>query len=71
MTIPSDPEAIKKLQELAERNIANGDWGDEVAIPGIPGGETPMTPEEREAKGFVSRVISKQGNSQIPKKKGG
>lgn len=69
--IPGDEESIAKLKALAERNIANGDWGDEITIPGIPGGETPMTPEERESKGLVSRIISKRGGSQLPKKKGG
>lgn len=48
MTIPSNRETIKKLQELAERNIANGDWGDEVTIIGLPPGEImPLSPEER------------------------
>jgi len=48
--IPSDPNTIKKMEELAKRNIANGDWGDEVTIPGLPGETMPISPEEREAK---------------------
>jgi hypothetical protein len=64
--IPNNPEAIKKLKELADRNIANGDWGDEITVPGLPG-ETviPMTPEERIAKRFVV----KHGGLRLPKKR--
>lgn len=62
--IPGDPEAIKKLKELAERNIANGDWGEEISIPGL--GETvPITQEERETKG----ILAKRGATPLPKKK--
>jgi hypothetical protein len=35
--IPNDPNIIEKMKALAERNIANGDWGDEVTIFGLPG----------------------------------
>lgn len=41
--IPSDQAGLDKSKELAERNIANGDWGDEVTPPG---GSEPITPEE-------------------------
>lgn len=69
MTIPTNPEDIKKLEKLAERNIANGDWGDETKVLGAPG-ETvvPMTPEEREAKQRVSGILSKRGGGRLPKK---
>lgn len=63
--IPTDPDLIKKMEELAERNIVNGDWGDETTIPGLPGGTTPMTPEERAAK----ILVSKTGSSRVPKHK--
>lgn len=66
--IPSDPDLLKKMQELAERNIANGDWGEEGTIPGFPGGTEPMTPDERAAKGTVSRILSKLGRRKAPKK---
>lgn len=65
--IPNDPEALKKMQELADRNIANGDWGDEVAIPGL--GETvAISPKERESKNVVSQILAKEGDRPIPKK---
>ena len=67
--IPSNPDALNKMKELAERNIANGDWGDETTIPGLPGGTTPMTPEERVAKNTVSRILSKNGNRRHLKEK--
>lgn len=67
--IPSTPEGLKKARELAERNIANGDWGEETTVPGLPGGMTPMTPDERVAKATVSRTLSKHGNRPLPKKK--
>lgn len=63
--IPSDPKEIDKLKALAERNIANGDWGDETTIPGIPGGETPRTPEEQAARSLVT----KDGARKLPRKK--
>ena len=69
MTIPSDPKDIKKLEALAERNIANGDWGDEVSIPGIPGGEMPMTPEKREPQRVISQILSGHKGRRLPKKK--
>lgn len=67
--IPSTPEGLKKMQELAERNIANGDWGEETTIPGIPGGTTPMTPEERASKSTVSNLLDKLGDRKVPKDK--
>lgn len=68
--IPNNQADIDKLKKLAERNIANGDWGDETTTLGLPG-ETviPMTPEERKAKGVASRVLSKGGSRKLPKKK--
>lgn len=56
--IPSDPDTIKKMRELAERNIANGDWGDEVTLPN----ETmPISPTER--------LIKTVGKKKLPKEK--
>lgn len=67
--IPSDPDEIKKLQELADRNIANGGWGDEVNIPGLPGETSvPITPQERETKGTVSTILAKVGGRRPPRK---
>lgn len=70
MTIPSDPREIEKLKELADRNIANGDWGDEVNIPGLPGETSvPITPEEHEVRGTVSEILAKMGAQRLPKRK--
>jgi len=69
VTIPSDPEEIKKLQALAERNIANGDWGDEVMVYGLPGEEVPHSPEERESKNTISHILSSRGGLRLPKRK--
>lgn len=55
--IPGDPEALKKMQELADRNIANGDWGDEVTIQGLDDG--PLPPEEQEAKAALRALPKK------------
>lgn len=70
MTIPTNPDDIKKLQALAERNIANGDWGNETKVPGVPG-ETvvPMTSDERQTKHTVLGILSKHGGLRLPKKK--
>lgn len=60
--IPTDPETIKKMEELANRNIANGDWGDEVTLPG----ETmPRSPEER----TIAQVLSEKGGRRLRKRK--
>jgi hypothetical protein len=64
VTIPTDPKEIEKLKELADRNIANGDWGDEVTMPWET---TPVTPEERQGKGTVSKILSKAGGRRVPK----
>jgi hypothetical protein len=64
--IPSDPNTLKKLKELAARNIANGDWGNEITFPGE---EIPLSPEERESKNTVSDILSKSGPRRLPKKK--
>jgi hypothetical protein len=58
--IPTDPDALKKMQELAERNIANGDWGDEITMPGLPGGTVPMPPEERTVKNTIAQILTKK-----------
>ena len=58
--IPTDPKIIEKMKALAERNIANGDWGDEVTIPGLPGETMPISPEER--------IIKLAGNKKLPPK---
>jgi hypothetical protein len=64
--IPSNPKDFEKLRELAARNIANGDWGDETTFPG----ETvPVSPEERNAKGAVSDILNKSGSQKLPKRK--
>jgi hypothetical protein len=65
--IPSDPTTLKKMQELADRNIANGDWGDEVTIQGLPGETMPLSPEERNAKDTVSQILAKARGQRIPK----
>jgi hypothetical protein len=66
LTIPRDPNEIEKLKELAARNIANGDWGDEVTFPG----ETvPLSPEERVAKKTASHILSNLGERRLPKRK--
>lgn len=67
--IPSDPKLIEKMKELAARNDANGDWGDEVTIIGIPGGEIPMTPEERTGQVAVTNIVAESGDQRIPKRK--
>lgn len=64
--IPSDPKEIEQLRALAERNIANGDWGDEDAIPGLSGTTTvPLSPNELATKS----TISKTGSRKLPKRK--
>jgi hypothetical protein len=67
--IPNNPEDIEKLKALAKRNDANGDWGDETTVLGVPG-ETvvPMTSDERAAKRKVSGILAKQGSKKLPKK---
>jgi len=67
--IPTDPNDIKTLEALADRNIANGDWGDEVTIYGLPGETLPMTLAERGAKGTISHILSKMGGQRLPKRK--
>lgn len=62
--IPSDPEQIKSLKELADRNIANGDWGDEISPPGEV---MPIPPEGWRTRGVVSRILS-NGRVRLPKK---
>lgn len=59
--IPSDEETLKKMQELADRNIARGDWGDEVRMPLE---DRPMTPAERSG----TSVLKKIGRLKLPKK---
>jgi hypothetical protein len=59
--ISTDPKTLEKMKALAERNIANGDWGDEVTIFGLPGETMPISPEER--------IIKMAGNKKLPPKK--
>jgi hypothetical protein len=66
--IPSDQATFDKMKALSERNIANGDWGDEVTVYGFPGEDVPMSPEEREAKRAVSQTLVKQGDTKLSKK---
>lgn len=66
--IPSDPKELEKLQELADRNIANDDWGTETTVPGLPGHMEPMTPEEHAAKGPVTKILAKVGKQRVPKR---
>ena len=66
MTISTNPDDLKKLKELAARNIANGDWGDEITFPG----ETvPVAPAERAAKNTSSHILSNLGDQPLPKRK--
>lgn len=68
--IPSDPKEIEKLKALAERNIANGGWGDEVNIPGVPGETSvPLSPGEDQGKAAVTQTLSKTGSKRLPRKK--
>ena len=61
--IPNDSDTLKKMQELSARNIANGDWGDEVTFPGEV---MPRSPEE--AKNAVSHILSEMGDQKLPKR---
>lgn len=63
--IPSDPKELERMRELAARNIANGDWGDEVTLPGEA---TPRSPEELKDDNVVSDVLSKVGSRRPPRK---
>jgi hypothetical protein len=64
--IPTDPKEIEKLQAMADRNIANGDWGDEVTAPGLLGTTTvPLSPNELAAQ----VTLSKTGDRKVPKRK--
>lgn len=66
MTISTNPDDLNKMKALAERNIANGDWGDETIFPG----ETvAITQEEREAKSKVAHILTKVGMRKLPKNK--
>lgn len=60
--IPNDPNTLKKMKDLADRNIARGDWGDEVLVPWDP---EPKTPEDRQAESLLNRV----GSTKIKKSK--
>jgi hypothetical protein len=64
--IRTDPDSLKQLKELADRNIANGDWGDEVSFPGD---EVPLTLEERKTKSVVKHILSYRGGLRLPKRK--
>lgn len=64
--IPSDPEAIKKMEELAARNIANGDWGDEVVLPGA---QVATSPAEQDSAFAVSNILGNRGRLKLPRKK--
>ena len=59
--ISTDSKVLEQMKALAERNIANGDWGDEVTIYGLPGELVPMSPAER--------IIKLAGNKKLPPKK--
>ena len=63
--IPSDPETIKKLKALADRNIANGDWGDEVSFPGE---EVPSSLKEWLSKLATKNILLKHGNLRLRKR---
>lgn len=64
--IPSNPDDIQKARELAARNIDNGDWGDETTSPGETAA---VSPEDRNAEGAVSDILSKSGSQKLPKRK--
>lgn len=65
--IPNNPKDIEKLKELAARNIANGDWGDEITIPGISGETVPRSPDDRKTKNTISHILSSRGGLRLPK----
>jgi hypothetical protein len=65
--IPSDPNEIEKLKELADRNIANGDWGDEITAPGLSGDTVPQLPEDQKVKRTISHILSRRGGLRLPK----
>lgn len=51
--IPSSQEKIDKSKEIAERNIARGDWGEEIMLPWD---QNLKTLKEREAETLLGRV---------------
>lgn len=60
--IPNDQKTIDELRKLAARNIAKGDWGDEVSAPNEV---VPTSPAET----AVTKTISKTGGRRLPKRK--
>lgn len=64
--ISTNPDTLKQLKELANRNIASGDWGDEVSFPGE---EVPLTLEERRTKNVVKHILSQRGSLRLLKRK--
>lgn len=66
--IPSDPKTIEQLKELADRNIANGDWGDESNFPGMPDQEIPVAPKELDQKLTVGAALIKARDKKLPRK---
>jgi hypothetical protein len=68
--IPSNPDEFKKMRELAARNIAKGDWGDEITLAGLPDETKPFSPEEHEARSTVFNILVKRGGLKLPKRKG-
>lgn len=63
--IPGDDAGLKRMRELADRNIANGGWGEE-AIP--PGGDKPLLPNEFDAYIQVRAALGKSGSRKLPQK---
>jgi hypothetical protein len=59
--IPNNQDTLDEMKKLAERNITNGDWGDEVTVVGLPGETMPVSPAER--------MIKLVGNTKLPPKK--
>jgi hypothetical protein len=55
--IPTNPDAIKKLQEKADRNIARGDWEDDFGL------------EDRLVPKPVSDLLKKFGKTKVPNSK--
>lgn len=53
--IPAGRKGIDKMKALAERNIARGDWGEEVGLPWDP---MPRTSDDRQAEELLDRVGS-------------
>lgn len=61
--IPTNPSAIKKMQEQADRNIARGDWEDEFGLPDA------SVPKESGATNPAKALVEAVGRVRLPKRK--